>query len=154
MNNRRKLIFALGTAGSFPFAAVSQQPKKIYRIGFVTGRPRLDEPSEAFRQRLRELGYVEGKNLVIEWRFLQARADRALEVAAEFVRLNLDCMAAAGVGPIRAAKQATTSIPIVMINVDADPVSWASSRAWHGPAATSRDSPPSRTTSRPNAWSC
>ena len=122
MNNRRKLVFALGTAGSFPFAAVSQQPKKIYRIGFVTGRPRLDEQAEAFRQRLRELGYVEGKNLVIEWRFLQGRGDRAQEVAAEFVRLNLDCIAAAGVGPVRAAKQATTSIPIVMINVDADPV--------------------------------
>ena len=121
MNNRRRLVMALGAA-TWSLAR-AQQPKKIYRIGYLSGNPGVGEPSdEAFRQRLRELGYVDGKNLVIEWRFLQGRADRAPAVAVELVRLKVDCIAAAGVSYIRAAKQATTSIPIVMINVDADPV--------------------------------
>lgn len=120
MNNRRRLVIALGVATWSLSRA--QQPKKNYRIGYLSGTPGIGEREEAFRQRLRDLGYVDGKNLVIEWRFLQGRPDRAPAAAAELVRLNVDCIAAAGVGYIRAAKQATASIPIVMTNVDADPV--------------------------------
>jgi putative ABC transport system substrate-binding protein len=120
MNNRRRLVIALGVA-TWSLAG-AQQAKKTYRIGYLSGGSGMGPPEEAFRQRLRELGHVDAKNLVIEWHFLQGRADRAPAAAAELVRLNVDCIAAAGVGYIRAAMQATTSIPIVMTNVDADPV--------------------------------
>lgn len=118
---RRQVLASLTLGFTLP-SALAQQPKKIYRVGYLSGRPGSDAREEAFRQRLRELGYVDGKNLFIEWRFLQGRADRAPAAAAELVRLNVDCIVATGVGYIRAAKQASASIPIVMGNVDADPV--------------------------------
>ena len=118
MNNRRKLIFALGTAGSFPFAAVSQQPKKIYRIGFVTGRPRLDEPSEAFRQRLRELGYVEGKNLVIEQRFADCHYERMARLATELAQIPVDALFTIGTRATRIVAAAVKSTPVVTYSCD------------------------------------
>ncbi len=95
-------------AGPLPVEA--QQGTKVYRIGilsasYVRTSPRL----EAFRQALRELGYVEGQNLVIEYR------DR--KKAAELVKLKVDCIFSGGTGPTRAAKKATSTIPIVMGNV-------------------------------------
>jgi putative ABC transport system substrate-binding protein len=120
MKIRRRTLLLAATV--WPFAATGQQAKKIHRIGYLTAQPGIGEREEAFRQRLRELGYVDGKNLVIEWRFLQGRSERAPAAAAELVRLDVDCIAAAGVSNIRAAKQATALIPIVMTNVDADPV--------------------------------
>ena len=102
--------------------AQGQQPKKVYRIGYITNRAETGPNEEAFRRRLRELGYVEGENLVIEWRFTGAQLDRNPEVAAELVRLKVDCIVAAGLGASRAAKQATNTIPIVMANVSDDPV--------------------------------
>src|SRR5258707_230724 len=77
---------------------------------------------EAFRRGLRELGYIEGKNLVIEWRFTGAQLDRNPAVAAELVRLKVDCIVTAGLGLSRSAKQSTSTIPIVMANVSDDPV--------------------------------
>ena len=115
MNRLRRAVLLAGTV--WPFAAAAQLVGKVWvwRIGYLAP----SHVHEPFRQRLRELGYAEGKNLVIEWRFNQ---DKPAEVAAELVRLKVDCIAAGGVASIRAAKQATTSIPIVMTNVDADPV--------------------------------
>ena len=120
MNNRRRLVIALGVA-TWSLAR-AQQSKKNYRIGYLSGGSGIGAQQEAFWERLRESGYVEGKNLAIEWRFSQGRTDYAPGAAAELVRLKVDCIAANGVASIRAAKQATKSIPIVMINVDADPV--------------------------------
>ena len=119
MRQRRTLLVA---AAAWPLAAFSQQAKKVYRVGYLSGGPGIEPRDEGFRQRLRELGYVEGKNLVIEWRFTQGQVGRAPEFAAELVRLKVDCIAAQGVAHIRAAKQATRSIPIVLTTVDADPV--------------------------------
>jgi putative tryptophan/tyrosine transport system substrate-binding protein len=95
------------------FPAEAQQPKKVPRIGWLTGTSVAiaSDRIEAFRQGLRELGYVEGKNIVI-----------IPELAAELVRLRLDCILAVGVGPIRAVKQLTDTIPIVIGAIDADPV--------------------------------
>jgi putative tryptophan/tyrosine transport system substrate-binding protein len=76
---------------------------------------------EAFRQGLRELGYVEGKNIVIEWRYAEGKADRLPGLAAELVRLKVDIIVTTGPGPTRSAKTATSTIPIVMTN-DPDPV--------------------------------
>ena len=73
---RRALMLA---TAAWPLAGGAQQSKKVWRIGYLRGTPGIEVTDEAFRQRLRELGFVEGKNLVIEWRFLQGRPERAPE---------------------------------------------------------------------------
>ena len=105
------------------FPAEAQQPTKIPRIGYL-GAASLSANAariEAFRQGLRELGYVEGKNIVIEWRYAEGKLDRLPALAAELVRLKVDIIVTAGATPTRAAKEATSTIPIVMTQ-DTDPV--------------------------------
>ena len=105
--------------------AQAQQPKKVPRIGYLSaGDPASESTrSEAIRLALRELGYVEGQNIAIEYRYSHGKNDRASELAAELVRLRVDVIVAAGGDPwIRAAKNATKTIPIVMVGVGADPV--------------------------------
>jgi putative ABC transport system substrate-binding protein len=106
------ITFLLTTAP----ATEAQQPTKAARIGFFdagseTGNAVLAEP---FRQELSKLGWVEGKNLTVEYRFADGRTERQDEVAAELVRLKVDLIVVAGVGAALAAKRATTTIPIVM----------------------------------------
>ena len=102
--------------------AEAQQSKKVPRIGYLTPSISVNRSySEAFRQGLRDLGYVEGKNLVIEWRANEGKLDRNPALAAELVRLKVDVIVAVGSGEIRAAKEATAAIPIVMIR-GGDPV--------------------------------
>jgi len=95
----------------------AQQPTKIPRIGLL-GASASTNPArnEAFRQGLRDLGYVEGKNIVIEWRFWEGKQDRQRALAAELARLKVDVIVAVGSGDIRAAKEASATIPIVMIS--------------------------------------
>ena len=100
--------------------AEAQQPKKIPRIGYQSAGSSA-EREEAFRQGLRELGYVEGQNIVIEWRFAQGKTDQVPRNAAELVRLKVDVIVTGGPTETRAAKEATTTIPIVMTN-ESDPV--------------------------------
>jgi putative ABC transport system substrate-binding protein len=100
----------------------AQQPKKVYRLGYLSPRLGIDSGAQAFRQGLRELGYIEAQNLLMEWRFAKGRSDLVPELASELVRLRLDCILAVGVGSIRALKQLTDTIPIVMGAIDADPV--------------------------------
>ena len=105
------------------FPAEAQQPTKVSRIGYLTGATpdgQLDR-IEAFRQGLHELGYVEGKNIVIEWRSAEGKLDRLPARAAELVRLKVDIIVTAGPLATRAAKEATNTIPIV-ISQDPDPV--------------------------------
>jgi len=103
--------------------AAAQQPKKVPRIGFLaTVSPSaISDRVEAFRQGLRELGYVEGKNIVIQWRYGEDKADRLPGVVAELVRLKLDLIVSVGPLTTRSAKEATSTIPIVMAQ-DPDPV--------------------------------
>ena len=103
--------------------AQAQQPKKVPRIGFLFNTPPSANAAriEAFRQGLRELGYVEGKNIVIEWRRAEGKADRLTGLAAELVRLKVDIIVSAGSAVTRPAKEATVTIPIVMAQ-DTDPV--------------------------------
>ncbi len=98
--------------------AQAQQPAKVPRIGYLTGPPlsATVRVRDAFRQGLRELGYIEGNNIVIEWRSWEGKPDRQHALAAELVRLKVDVIVAVGSGDIRAAKKATTTIPIVMVN--------------------------------------
>jgi putative ABC transport system substrate-binding protein len=103
--------------------AMAQQPTKVPRIGYLTGvsLSSISSRTEPFRQGLRELGYVEGKNIVIEWRSAEENLDRLPALAAELVRLKVDIIVTAGSSPTRAAKEATTTISIVMAQ-DPDPV--------------------------------
>ena len=96
--------------------AQAQQPTKIPRIGFLgaTSPSDISARIEAFRQGLRELGYVEGKNIVIEYRSAEGKLDRLPALAAELVRLKVDVIVTAGPAATRAAKEATVTIPIVM----------------------------------------
>ncbi len=110
---------ALGVLAAPP-AVGAQRMEKVYRIGLLSG----GKPSpliEAFRQGLRDLGYVEGQNLIIEYRWGEGRLQRLPELTGELVRLKPDVIVAAATPGARAAKEATTTIPIVMIGVG-DPV--------------------------------
>jgi putative tryptophan/tyrosine transport system substrate-binding protein len=103
--------------------AEAQQATKVPQIGFLEGGPRSAHTSrmEAFRQGLRELGYEEGKNIVIEWRFGDGKIDSLSAVATELVGLKVAVIVTGGTGPTRATKEATSTIPIVMAQ-DNDPV--------------------------------
>src|SRR5882724_791070 len=94
----------------------AQQPTKIPRIGFLgTASPStVSARVEAFRQGLRELGYVEGKSILIEHRWAEGKFDRMPDLAAELVRLEVDVIVTAGPAATRPAKEATSTIPIVM----------------------------------------
>jgi putative tryptophan/tyrosine transport system substrate-binding protein len=112
------MLFALCSS------AEAQQPNKVARIGFLIGASRsaISARTEAFQQGLRELGYVDGKNIVvIEWRSAEGKLDRLPAVAAELVRLKVDVIVTTGSSVTRAAKEATVTIPIVMVQ-DNDPV--------------------------------
>ena len=102
--------------------AGAQQPAKVSRVGFLlSGSPGAVPTVDAFRQGLRELGYVEGKNIVIEYRWAEGKLDRLPELAADLVRLKVDVIVASDGQVIRAAKAATKTIPIVMTQ-STDPV--------------------------------
>ena len=110
---------------ALPLRAESQQPAKIPRIGYLSSSDPITEStrSEGIRQALHDLGYVEGQNIAIEYRYAEGRPDRAPEHAAELVRLKVDIIVVAGgIGVIRAAKNATKTIPIVMTGVGINPV--------------------------------
>jgi putative ABC transport system substrate-binding protein len=103
--------------------AEAQQPAKIPRIGFQTDSPfaSIAGRVEGFRQGLRELGYVEGKDILIEWRTSEGKLERRPAIAAELVRLRVDVIVSAGPTVTRALREVTTTIPIVMAQ-DTDPV--------------------------------
>jgi putative tryptophan/tyrosine transport system substrate-binding protein len=103
--------------------AKAQQPAKIPRVAYLLGASLSDNAAriEAFRQGLRDLGYVEGKNITIEWRSAEGKPDRLPALAAELVRLKVAVIITAGSTNTRAAKEVTPTIPIVMAQ-DSDPV--------------------------------
>ena len=104
-------------------AAEAQQPKNVPRIGFLSAASAasISARREAFRQGLRELGYVEGTNIIMEYRYAEGKLERLSELAAELVRLKVDVLVTAGPTATRPAKEAISTIPIVMA-FDSDPV--------------------------------
>jgi putative ABC transport system substrate-binding protein len=114
------IVVALIVCGA---RAEAQQPTKVPRVGFLSATPLsiISARIEALRQGLRELGYVEGKNIVMEWRSAEGKLDRVPALAAELVRLKVDVIVTGGATDTRAAKDATNTIPIVMAQ-DSDPV--------------------------------
>ena len=123
---KKIFCFALcATLLALSFPAEAQQPGKVYRVGFLRFSPRPPTGSihVAFRQKLHELGYVEGKNLVIEYRSAKGKPERRPEMADELVRLKVDVIVTSPAPPvIQAAQGATSRIPIVMAGVYVDPV--------------------------------
>ena len=132
--NRKSKIQNLKWAGLFAIVvaltmcgarAQAQQPKKIPLIGYLSSGTAASEAarSQAIRLALRELGYIEGQNIAIEYRYAEGKPDRAPELAAELVRLKVDIIVvASGDVTIKAAKNATKTIPIVMAGQGPDPV--------------------------------
>src|SRR5262245_21509944 len=120
---RRKFLATLGGAAAWPLAARAQQPGKLRTIGFSGQSTRSAESDlvAAFTQRLRELGWIEGRTITIEYRWSEGRAERFVQIAAEFVRLNVDIIVTSGTPQILATKQTTSVIPIVFARVG-DPV--------------------------------
>jgi putative ABC transport system substrate-binding protein len=126
VKTRRQLLIALGAGAlAAPFASFAQQQTKVWRIGILSVRSRPDsfvgDNYGAFLKGLRELGYVEGKNIIIEWRFAEGKYERLPALAAELVALKVDVLAVVNTTVIRAARQATSTIPIVMLT-SSDPV--------------------------------
>jgi putative ABC transport system substrate-binding protein len=114
------LVVALTFGGA---VASAQQPGKIFRIGFLDSSTAsgMAVLFEAFWQEMHKLGWIQGKNIAVEYRFAEGKNDRLPELAADLVRLKVDLILVAGTPPAFAAKNATTAIPIVMINIP-DPV--------------------------------
>jgi len=120
--DRRDTVLALLALGAAPLAAEAQHAAKIARIGYLAAdRAANPHQHEAFRQGLRELGYVEGRNLVIEYRDAEGKLERFPTLAAELVALKVDVIVASGTLAALAAKQATRTLPIVF-SPAADPV--------------------------------
>jgi len=124
--SKKKKAFALASAAlllALSFPAVAQQPGKIFRIGFLDPSTASGMAGllEAFRQELSKLGWIEGKNITIEYRFAEQKSERLPELAAELVRLKVDLIVTSGGPTSLVAKKATSTIPIVMTN-SVDPV--------------------------------
>jgi putative ABC transport system substrate-binding protein len=121
MNKKITILTLSALLYALCVAAQAQQPKKIPRIGYQSASSSGENNEEAFRQGLRELGYVEGENIVIEWRFAQGKLAQVRRNAAELVQLKVDVIVTGGAADTRAAKGATSTIPIVMTQ-DTDPI--------------------------------
>jgi putative ABC transport system substrate-binding protein len=120
---RREFITLLGGVAAWPLAARAQQTAKLTTIGLlISGSPLSHGPwVAAFAKRLHDLGWIEGRTVAIEYRWAEGRSERFTEVAAEFVRLKVDVIFAAGTPTTAATKQATSVIPIVFAGAG-DPV--------------------------------
>src|SRR6516162_5123810 len=122
---RREFITVFGgTAVAWPIVALAQQPEKLPLIGYLSPGSSAIGPlarHDAFQEGLRELGYVEGKNVAIAYRFANGNFDRLAELAAELVRLKVDVIVSVVTQASLAAKDATSTIPVVMVSVG-DPV--------------------------------
>src|SRR5262245_32493607 len=116
MRRRELITFLGGTALAWPLGALAQQTGKVWRVGMLDTTPATLNAAniDAFRRGLRELGYVEGQNLIIEYRSGEGRIERFPDLAVELVRLKVDVLVTRGTPAALAAKNATTTIPIVM----------------------------------------
>jgi putative ABC transport system substrate-binding protein len=114
-------FLASGAAGAWPLnGAGAEQPAKVPRVGWIWLGPSAGNPTEVagFRQGLKELGYIEGQNIVVDYRFGEGRDDRMADLAAELVQLRPDVLVALGDFPVRALETVTTTIPVVLMTGD------------------------------------
>ena len=158
MNNRRRLVIALGAGAlAAPLYSFAQQQSKVWRVGFLaqTGRPDPIDSREygEFLRGMRELGYVEGKNLVIEARFADNRLDQLPGLAAELVQLKVDAIVSGNTISTSVLQKATTNIPIVMA-ADPDPIAAGLVKSLARPEATLQVSRLPLWTSVPSCSKC
>jgi len=114
-------VFLAATLVTFSYSATAQQPKKIPRIGYLAADSQA--PSrDSFRQGLRDLGYVEGQSILIEWRHAEGKSEQFAEYVSELVRLKLDVIVAGNANAVTALKHATATTPIVIASYPGDPV--------------------------------
>ncbi len=127
-------FLAAGAAGAWPLAAPAQQTAKVPRVGWIWLGRSAGNPTEVagFRQGLKELGYIEGQNIVVDYRFGEGRTDRLADLAAELVQLRPDVLVALGDFPVRALKRVTTTIPVVLMTGDPVGAGFAASLARPG----------------------
>src|SRR5215469_15411971 len=122
---RRQFITLIGGAAAWPLAARAQQPDRVRRIGVLMHLPENDPEAQArmraLLQGLQQLGWTEGRNLRIDYRFGAADVDRARRYAAELIALAPDVIQASGTGPVAALQQASRTVPIVFVQIP-DPV--------------------------------
>jgi putative ABC transport system substrate-binding protein len=120
LRNFKSAILPCALLVAFSVRIEAQQPKKVSRIGFLSPVSASGSTAnlETFRQGLREFGYIEGKNIIIEYRWAEGKLDRLPELAAELVSLGVDIIVTGGTPPVLAAKKATNTIPIVAANAD------------------------------------
>jgi putative ABC transport system substrate-binding protein len=109
-----------GAAVAWPCVAVAQQPAKVWRVGWIWTGPSTGNPHEVagFRQGLKDFGYVEGQNIIVEYRFAEGQPDRVAGLVAELVRLRPDVLVVVGTQVVAALKKATTDIPVVSMSGD------------------------------------
>jgi ABC-type uncharacterized transport system substrate-binding protein len=117
MDRRRFLLMSLAGALAAPRAVEAQQAGKVYRIGFLRAGQPPTPWAEAFQQGLRERGYLDGQNVVVEFRLTDCSLDQLPRLAEELVRSKVDVIVASSSPAAAAAKKATTSVPIVFVNV-------------------------------------
>src|SRR5438094_2884864 len=123
MSNRRRFLMTLGGALAWPRFALAQQAERTYRVGWLSLQPRTEPYNVAFERRLRDLGFAEGRNLVIEFRTAQGRIERLPELAADLARQNCDVLLAPETeANLAAIEQASRDTPIVMVAIDYDPM--------------------------------
>jgi putative ABC transport system substrate-binding protein len=135
----RRIVVCLPLTLFLFTVAQAQHPMKVHRIGYLAALDRVREfdRSDGIRTALREVGYIEGQNVVTEYQYTDGRMDRLPELAANLVRLKVDVILAAGGDPwIRAAKNATKTIPIIVTGQGSNPVEQARWKALPVPAAT------------------
>ena len=134
-SRRRRILLRaalFGVALAAPFASLAQQRPKVWRIGFLAADSSSSRVYEGFRQGMRELGYAEGTNFTIQWRFADGTYERLPGFATEFARSKVDIIVAGTTLSVQSARQATTTIPIVMVAVP-DPVGEGFARSLSRP---------------------
>src|SRR5215210_904188 len=120
---RREFVGGLVRTAAWPLLGWAQQPERMRRIGVLsTANPRSAPFIQAFEQKLRELVYIEGRNFVIDYRDAEGNVDKLSELAADLVRLDVDVIVTATDPATRSAKSATTTIPIIMVAINYDPI--------------------------------
>jgi putative ABC transport system substrate-binding protein len=122
IRNSQSAILAGALLLALSFSAEAQQPARVARVGYLHGSSKSDFTDAAVMEGLRSLGYVIGKDLTIDYRYAEGKLDRFPELAADLVRMNVDVIVAVSDVGARAAKNATKTIPIVMVGVGTDPV--------------------------------
>jgi putative ABC transport system substrate-binding protein len=134
MRRREFIKLIAGSTFVWPVAARAQQPGKIYRIGFLANDPTIPKQpaGQAFVDGLRESGFIESKNILIEWHFAEGRIDRFPGLARELTQLGVDVIVSSTIEATAAVKQATDTIPIIMLNVT-DPVGYGLVRSLAHP---------------------